>query len=543
MKTIQKSNSKFNIEKEMKNMIKFSRLSFKIFGILVIIFLLMLGSETFAQVYVDIDNSGSQNGNSWSNAYTDIQDGIDAAYNAGGGEVWVAEGVYYQYESSGSNTLALKEGVYLYGGFNGTETDLEQRDWNANPTIIDGKQSSSSSNQVEHVVTANMDYASTVWTDGLIDGFTIQGGNSEIGGFKSTKATSPDEIIASDGAGAGAGLLMFQAAPEVSNCIITGNSAGKAGGLYVMLAESFPPTGENPIPVFTNVIIEDNFAQMRGGGLQCDLASHPEFVNCIIRNNECEAKGGGVYNDFGCSPTFINCLLYGNLAQRASGMGNDGSSSPILINCTVTDNWAKDMGAGIYTGSYNPDAEANIPTLVNCIVWGNDTDWGGPKDLRVWHTNDFIISYSNLGTGYTSFGVGNLLSDPMFVDAENGDYRLLPSSPCIDAGTLTDAPDDDLSGNIRDGHPDMGAYEYDAATVSEFVNTNTALKIYPNPANNFVYIEYQNQSQIKIFDLFGKQVFQGSIGNGINKIDVSSLSKGIYIVKTTNNETSKMIIN
>jgi hypothetical protein len=52
----------------------------------------------------------------------------------------------------------------------------------------------------------------------------------------------------------------------------------------------------------------------------------------------------------------------------------------------------------------------------------------------------------------------------MFVDAENGDYRLKPASPCINTGDNANAPAGlpDLDGNPRTlGFTvDMGAYEY-----------------------------------------------------------------------------------
>jgi len=51
-------------------------------------------------------------------------------------KVWVAAGTYVE-------NITLKSGVALYGGFAGNETDLSQRNWAANKTILDGNQSGS----------------------------------------------------------------------------------------------------------------------------------------------------------------------------------------------------------------------------------------------------------------------------------------------------------------------------------------------------------------------------------------------------------------
>jgi len=45
--------------------------------------------------------------------------------------------------------------------------------------------------------------------------------------------------------------------------------------------------------------------------------------------------------------------------------------------------------------------------------------------------------FHNAGSANTSGGSNNLFEDPVFVDATNGDLRLRPTSPCINAGTAS----------------------------------------------------------------------------------------------------------
>jgi len=103
--------------------------------------------------YVDDDAIGANTGTSWADAFTTLQPALAAAQP--GDQIWVAAGTYV-----GNFTLAVEVG--LYGGFAGTETELTQRDWKANPTILDG-------NLTGSVVTSPVGATATT----RIDGFTI----------------------------------------------------------------------------------------------------------------------------------------------------------------------------------------------------------------------------------------------------------------------------------------------------------------------------------------------------------------------------------
>lgn len=57
-------------------------------------------------------------------------------------------------------------------------------------------------------------------------------------------------------------------------------------------------------------------------------------------------------------------------------------------------------------------------------------------------------------------GEGNVSADPLFADADNGDFRLLAASPCRDKGSNSYAAEPtDLAGSPRilSGTVDMGA--------------------------------------------------------------------------------------
>jgi hypothetical protein len=94
--------------------------------------------------------------------------------------------------------------------------------------------------------------------------------------------------------------------------------------------------------------------------------------------------------------------------------------------------------------------------VVNCILWGNI-----PDGITTFGTAA-NMTYSNIQGGHA--GEGNMDTDPLFVDAANGDYHLQAGSPCIDAGDNSAIPAGvivDLDGNPRiiNGIVDMGAYE------------------------------------------------------------------------------------
>jgi hypothetical protein len=126
--------------------------------------------------------------------------------------------------------------------------------------------------------------------------------------------------------------------------------------------------------------------------------------------------------------------------------------SPTLINNTITQNrcsdtTAVDSGGGLFvynSGSFNG---------MNNIIYNNEAS-ANPEFSGV---VNFIYSCSPV----TLSGIGNITSNPQFVNSVLDDFHLQSTSPCIDTGNPSSPLDPDGS------RADMGALYYDhaAATV------------------------------------------------------------------------------
>ncbi|MCF6308582.1 MAG: T9SS type A sorting domain-containing protein, partial [Flavobacteriaceae bacterium] len=78
-------------------------------------------------------------------------------------------------------------------------------------------------------------------------------------------------------------------------------------------------------------------------------------------------------------------------------------------------------------------------------------------------------------------------------------------------------------------------------------NENTLksqLKIYPNPTNDFINIEIANNNSniaIKLYSILGKLLYQSNTNTQLFKIDMSDLSRGIYILELTDAQSNKAV--
>jgi hypothetical protein len=126
--------------------------------------------------------------------------------------------------------------------------------------------------------------------------------------------------------------------------------------------------------------------------------------------------------------------------------------------------------------------------IANCILWANTDGSGSGEAAQIYvYAGTPVVTYSciqddDANDAYIPFGgTGNHNTDddPLYLDADGGDFRLFGGSPCIDAGDNTCLPEGievDLYGKPRfvddpatpdSGNPDgvnpivdMGTYEF-----------------------------------------------------------------------------------
>lgn len=217
----------------------------------------------------------------------------------------------------------------------------------------------------------------------------------------------------------------------------------------------------------TRVTIAENTAQ-NGGGLSIE-GSDPDLTDLKIINNTAIENGGGLFNTVSHPIYFKRSLFAGNTAE-CGGAVYFFEDSPYLINCTIADNSAIEGGAFW--------SEDTSPVYFNTIVWGNEPEqiW---IDCGMYPYANMFLAYSILEGGidaiHNSLGPifwleGNLDCDPLFVDPENGDYRLQDNSPCINAGISSYWYSNNLNFTLNEEDyiscaPDMGAFEYEDTSL------------------------------------------------------------------------------
>jgi len=433
-------------------------------------------------IYVDQDASGAGNGASWVDAYTDLEPALQVA--SSGSEIWVAEGVYIPSNQRDpweirSKTFLLPNGVSLYGGFSGTETTIDERDWEQNPTILSGDLEGNDVNtdgnfiaehyshligtNASHIVTAMNLSASTILdgfiiTGGMASSMVIGDGTSYVGGGggvwirKSADFRLKNmQFYGNTGLDGGAVYAYYHTNLTVDNSTFKFNEAGDGAGIFIandthlsmsnsLFTENWGTNGGGGLHLF-DYSTADIFNTLFEGNIQAPGMSNPSLSGgAIMMYFDCQASidwsnfmnnsapyAGAIYLLQHNNLTLSNSKLQGNNAYKESG-GSGGAieafnSDVELINVLLSGNHAATFGGAIstYTGS---DYDRSRIVLINSTIAGNRADLRANSNGIDIDFGDLIIKNSIVKDPYDySFGIGTLIKensftfgDPMFRD-------------------------------------------------------------------------------------------------------------------------------
>jgi hypothetical protein len=241
--------------------------------------------------YVDSEKYG--NGTSWEEAFETVQQAVEAAKT--GDEIWVKMGTY-----SLLSEIVVDKSVSLYGGFEGTETQREQRNFRLYETVLDGQDAVRCLN---------------IQSDGVtVDGFIISNGYEDMGGGVYASASSNFKIsncvIQNNHANFGGGVFSETTQGEIINCSFIENTAEEIGGGAYILDSAVN---------MTNSIFSKNEAMNAygpGGGGIFNSHSDSVITNCTFFGNAArnDSEGGAIYNQ-DSYPEITNSILWGNIAE------------------------------------------------------------------------------------------------------------------------------------------------------------------------------------------------------------------------------------
>ena len=423
--------------------------------VLMTICLLPLAAMAQTTYYVTADAT-TGDGSSWDNPMT-LTKALNTAQARD--QIWVQAGTY----TAPVAGFTLRSGVSLYGGFEGTESSIDDRAIDSDKayrmthqTILSGDTDNNDrvdgvnlifpantlrTYNATHVLTINLDPTEQSGNNNteptIVDGITFKGGHAD-------QANECGGGIYVTGSNNGGGVYIIR------RCFFIENYATQGGALYV--SSNVSNTNNNECLIdrcgfFNNAAGQRGNAVNEGGAIY--LMGAGTVVNCAVFNNE----NGGIY-----------------LANRAAK----------VINSTVTRNTA----SGIDGNGYE---------VRNTVIWGNSTlsSDGARPDFQYCAYPEANAEESNNGNNVYLAAKNNEEDGPHFSSpslktgfdtdftlSDGNRYPLWTWEP-MEATPLVNTGDDqaysqeaygnvDLNGDprIQSGTIDIGAFEYQPVSSS-----------------------------------------------------------------------------
>lgn len=387
----------------------------------------------FNRIYVNDDAIGIGDGFSWPNALTNLQEALAVAPE--GAEIWVAEGTYPPAASDGSPTATflIDKNIRMLGGFAGAELSAEERDPEANATILSGDLNG---DDVEDNLTMNR--GDNVWTvvtagtniteETVIDGFIISGGHANGSG-------------ANESPGKSGGGLHAMGHPAVSNCRFEQNyAAWRGGGAYFVNTDG--------LAIENNTFVHNKSVNIGGGlNVESGFLAPLSIRECTFTDNEA-VRGGGLNLQNGVCTVEDCTFLFNITPQHGGGMRYDATAGrqSIELKGSYFEGNASSFGGGVFMEARSNN---NSFSISDCQFTGNISNnlqpgWGqsgGGALITDWpntENNSYLMRDCEFQRN-TSTGYGGGLSPHINGNGSNLEFRnltFLENSSDIGSGAM-----------------------------------------------------------------------------------------------------------
>jgi len=373
-------------------------------------FSILLKTLACQVIYVNSTAAGGNNGTSWEDAYTSLQGALAASQ--AGDSLWVATGTYFPTADSDRTAyFELKNGVKLFGGFDGTEAGIEGRDWEANATVLSGD-IGTPGDSTDNSYTIL--YMTGVDTTALVDGFFFTGGGASGSGGINVPATCGGAIYIN-----GAASVAY---PEVRNCRFEKNVARYGGGAVYVNGNN----GGDVAPQFTNCAFVGNRSEGNGGAVQKDGGAQwptsDGFSGCLFEANEAGQSGGGIFffdGDTYDTITIEGCTFKENRAGNIGGGicylgGNENGAKILVRNTFFTGNLGGDGGT-IFVQPIN--VLIDFVFIENCEFSVGENSDQSPINISGMSNNGAQTQYTFSGCLFKPDAIDSINNRLMFVES------------------------------------------------------------------------------------------------------------------------------
>ena len=393
----------------------------------------------FAQskiIYVNTAATGTNDGSSWQNAFKDLQDALQIAKKPDA--IWIAKGTYFPTKTNDrSISYDMKNGVSIYGGFEGNETSAAKRDFEKNKTILSGNIGNATDSLDNSYRLVN---AIDIQDVTYLDGVEIAYGNANL---SSNIALPTNKGLSGAGLYVTTTVSLIASKLEVTNCKIYNNFSKYYGGgiffdcskpdkMYINVKKckfynniasgggAIMITENNPLSITIDscsFISNDINSLNAGGGLLVEIGTGKEFIttikNSYFENNKALGGSGGHF----CFKSFNNPSNYYTININNSFFGKCKnpttaiyvySKAELNINScyfTKTESITSNTSADIKVSNsifFNNGRciLGGLKVLKNCVFYKNNivNDVRVPNGEVIYFDNNLFIANSNIFT-------------------------------------------------------------------------------------------------------------------------------------------------